>query len=135
MKTASKSKTIEELQREFHPVFERYDIVKAFFFLSLARGEETRHSDIDLILVRETTARYLDRFSGIFEELNSVTTGRAVELFIYTPQELESMADRPFIRRALMEGIVLYKRTKKPGPGEPLADHRPRRHRRCSGPR
>jgi hypothetical protein len=32
----------------------------------------------------------------------------AVEMFVYTPAEFVGMADRPFMRRVLREGIVLY---------------------------
>jgi hypothetical protein len=32
-----------------------------------------------------------------------------VDLFVYTPKELERMGDRPFIRRVLERGEVLYK--------------------------
>lgn len=104
--------TARDIARLAAPVFEKYKIKKAILFGSFARGSQTKKSDLDLILVQETRKRYLDRSEGILEELYKVIPGRDIELFIYTPEELESMMDRPFIKKALSQGCVIYEQGK-----------------------
>ncbi len=82
--------------------------LKAVLFGSRARGEASRHSDADLILVQHTAKRFLERYEGLLRELNLALPGIAVEALIYTPEEFEQMRQRHFVARALREGIVLY---------------------------
>ena len=100
--------TVSEIANRFDPIFNRYGVKKAILFGSLARGEPSRHSDIDLILIQQTTKRFLDRFDGILSDLNKASPGPAVEVLIYTPEEFESLQNRSFIARAVREGKVLY---------------------------
>ena len=86
----------------------RYSISRAIVYGSYARREATAHSDIDLILVQRTRKRFLDRYKGLLRDLTKAAKGPSVEPLIYTRQELEQMKDRPFIRAALQEGIVIY---------------------------
>jgi predicted nucleotidyltransferase len=50
--------TLTHLRRKLRPILERYHIRRAILFGSLARGEDTRRSDV-LILVQETDKRFL----------------------------------------------------------------------------
>jgi predicted nucleotidyltransferase len=90
------------------PVFRKYNVRKAILFGSAGRGEMTAHSDIDLILIIDTKKRFLDRYEGILYELNNAINGTCIEPLIYTAEELDSMKERPFIAKALKEGIALY---------------------------
>jgi hypothetical protein len=65
---------------------------------------------VDLILVQRTTKRFLDRYEGLLYELNMALPEAAVEVLIYTPDELDRMRGRRFIDRALREGQVIYER-------------------------
>lgn len=79
----------------------------ALLFGSYARGTATRRSDVDLIFVEETGKRYIERLDDYFIPLSRrLKTG--VEVFVYTPDEFESMKDGPFLKRALEEGIGLH---------------------------
>lgn len=102
------------LAARLRPVFDRYQVRQAIVFGSLARGEATRHSDVDLILVLETGKRFLDRYEGVLADITAVTPGRDVDVLMYTPAELAGMADRPFIATALREGKVIYERSQEP---------------------
>jgi predicted nucleotidyltransferase len=101
---------LQKLTKAIRPIFERYRIQKAIAFGSMARGEATRRSDLDLILVQQTEERFLDRYQGILYELNQAVQDRSVEVLIYTPEELSRIADRRFIADALREGEVIYER-------------------------
>jgi uncharacterized protein len=102
------SLTVDEVRERLAPVFRRYNISKAVVFGSVARGEPSPHSDVDLILVQRTEKRFLDRYEGLLMELNQAIPRRTVEALIYTPEELESIRHRRFIATALSEGQVIY---------------------------
>ncbi|MBU1662305.1 MAG: nucleotidyltransferase domain-containing protein [Chloroflexi bacterium] len=101
-------KQTDQLCEQLLPILRKYHIQKAILFGSWARGEATRRSDVDLILVQNTEKRFLERYDGIFYEMNKVIADRVVELLIYTPDELAAISHRPFIARALKEGKVIY---------------------------
>jgi predicted nucleotidyltransferase len=102
--------SIQALQKRLAPVFRRYRIKQAFVFGSLARGEADVRSDVDLIVVRRTSRRFFDRYHGLLRDLNRAVRDRPVEALIYTPKELEAMRRRPFLKKALAEGQVIYER-------------------------
>ena len=105
------------LASQLQPIFEKHHVLQAIVFGSLARGEASRHSDLDLIVVQETDKRFLDRYDDLLREIVQAVPGRDVDLLIYTPQELAKMTDRPFIATALKEGKVIYESEQKPLPG------------------
>ena len=108
MQQAVKMDAIADLKVRLTPLFKQYHIRKAILFGSLARGEATRRSDVDLILIQETKKRFWDRYDGILLDMGQAISGRSVDILIYTPTELEQIKDRVFIRQALNEGITLY---------------------------
>jgi len=100
--------SLENVRARLTPVLRRHGILKAVVFGSVARGEPSPHSDVDLILVQRTAKRFLDRYEGILFELNEAMPHAAVEALIYTPEEMERMQQRRFIAAALREGKVIY---------------------------
>jgi len=96
------------LRKRLEPFFKKHKIRTAILFGSFARGESSARSDVDLILVKKTRQRFFDRFDPILLELNLAIPERAVNILIYTPQELERISNRSFIRLALREGKILY---------------------------
>jgi predicted nucleotidyltransferase len=101
---------LREIAEGLRPIFERHTerVRRAIVFGSLARGDATRHSDLDLIVVEETDKRFLDRYDGFLQAVAEAAHGRDVDLLIYTPQEFARMAERPFVARALREGATIY---------------------------
>ncbi|MDD5167743.1 MAG: nucleotidyltransferase domain-containing protein [Syntrophales bacterium] len=102
-----KPEEIKRLQSLMTPIFRRNDVSKAVLFGSAARGDETKKSDIDLMIVVETDKRFFDRYDA-FDEISEIMKGTSVDLLIYTPQELENISHRPFIRKILAEGRIIY---------------------------
>lgn len=88
--------------------------LKAILFGSYARGTATRHSDVDLIFLEETSEPFPKRLERYLYPLLDHFRG-GVEVVVYTPSELQAIAHRPFIQQALREGIVLYERGKDEG--------------------
>jgi len=98
-------KNIDELRRRLAPHIRRATRVVAFG--SVARGETDQWSDLDLLIVADTTRPFLERFkdfAGIYD------VWPRVDLLIYTPAELDRMIaeGNPLVLRALSEGIVLH---------------------------
>lgn len=91
-------------------VLRDFGALRGIVFGSFARGEATRHSDVDMLVVMDTSKRYFDRHEGLYGALQDIIPGRGLDLLIYTPQELEAMQQRTFIKDALREGVVIYER-------------------------
>ena len=106
MPSAEREKELRgEIDRLLPHLIER-GAEKIILFGSLSRGRVRRTSDIDLIVVQRTKGRFLDR---IEEMSRGLAPRMALDLLIYTPQEIED-AGSAFLRRALTEGQVLYAR-------------------------
>jgi len=99
--------TVAELKAELERIVGRLkadpSVRMVLLFGSLARGDARDHSDIDLIVVKETKERFLDRLDEFYDDARE-----AMDILVYTPQEFEVMKKRPFVRRALREGKILY---------------------------
>jgi predicted nucleotidyltransferase len=94
-----------ELRRRVAPHVARARKVIAFG--SVARGEADEWSDLDLVIVSETTRPFFERFKD-FVGLYDVWP--RLDLLIYTPDEFAQMVDeeRPLIVQALADGVVLH---------------------------
>jgi predicted nucleotidyltransferase len=99
---------IQQVTLKAAPIFNKYKIQKAILFGSMARGRQSRKSDVDLLLIQQTEKSYFERFEGLLKDLYQVIQGRDIEVFIYTPEELKAINHRKFIERALREGKVIY---------------------------
>lgn len=64
---------------------------------------------LELLVVKRTEQRFLARREEALRGLPSA----AVDLLVYTPEEIEEMSRRenPFVILALEEGVVLYPRS------------------------
>lgn len=89
------------------PIFSELDVQKVVLFGSCARDADTRRSDLDLMIVMATEKRFFDRFDQ-FDSIYRLISDRAIDLLIYTPDELKKISHRPFIRRILHEGLTIY---------------------------
>lgn len=78
---------------------------KVVLFGSLVSGEPGLASDVDLLVVWDTLLDFVERGAALYRRLQPRVP---VDLLVYTPHEMEAMADRPFVRHALAEGKVLY---------------------------
>ncbi len=99
--------TVTELNAELERILSRLkkdpSVRKVLLFGSLARGDARDYSDIDLIVVKDTQMRFFDRLDEFYDDARE-----AMDILVYTPQEFEEMKERPFVKRALREGKMLY---------------------------
>ena len=92
--------------RAAQSIFARHgaDFILAYVFGSVATGRADEHSDIDVILVRDTALPFFDRVREVMELRLALG---AADLLIYTPAELEEMLaeeGRHFVKQAVRTG-------------------------------
>jgi predicted nucleotidyltransferase len=83
------------------------EVQKVILFGSAAAGRRDLLTDIDLLVVMESDLNFVERCANLARRLHAST---ALDLLVYTPDEIEQMADRPFFRQALKERKILYER-------------------------
>jgi len=108
---AQRKGTLErELRRILATLIEKYKPEKIILFGSLATGKIQEWSDIDLLIIKQTDKRPLDRATDITAMLNYPRI--AMDIFVYTPQELKYLMKHgsPFIAEILEQGKVLYEK-------------------------
>ncbi len=83
---------------------------KIILFGSAARGEMNRHSDVDLLIIKEG-ADVLELMGEIYMQLDGA--GAAVDAVVVTPDDVERYKDSHavIIKPALQEGRVVYEGT------------------------
>lgn len=90
------------------PLIIKCGVEKVILFGSLVGGNTHRCSDIDLLIVKKTRKRFLDRPDEFFEATDCCC---AVDFLIYTPAELKRLEkSRRFVREILATGKVLYEK-------------------------
>ncbi len=94
----------EELERAVH-LLRDMGATLIVLFGSAARGRRDLFTDLDLLVVLPSDLPFVERLGALYSRLCSRMD---MDLFAYTPAEFEEMKERPFVRRALAEGKVLY---------------------------
>jgi predicted nucleotidyltransferase len=83
---------------------------KIILFGSLARGEEKRDSDIDLLIVKISDKKRPFRTKEIFEAIRGLERSYPIDPIVYTPEEIRerlAMGDY-FIKEVFAQGKVMY---------------------------
>ncbi len=87
------------------------EVEKVIVFGSYRRGRRDLFTDLDLLVVIRSTEPFLARMQRLYGLLGG-KMGVAFDLLPYTPDELEENKTRPFMKRALEEGEVVYEKPK-----------------------
>lgn len=85
----------------------RPQVRRVVLFGSAARGQRDLFTDLDLLVVMESDQDFVTRTAALRQELRAPVD---LDLLVYTPDELEHMTNRGFIRKILEEGQVLFAR-------------------------
>ena len=128
-KTDSKAReralaNLADLAERLRPAFQRHHIDRAIVFGSVARGDASPRSDLDLILIKRTNKRFLDRYENLLYDLYDSAPERPIEALVYTPEELAHLSGRPFVATALREGKVIYESQEESARRATMAGHR-----------
>ena len=86
---------------------ERFQASQIVLFGSGVSGPVSEWSDLDLVVVRETPLRFLDRIGELLAALKPEV---GVDFLVYTPQEWRAMSKtNRFVREEIIgKGKVLY---------------------------
>ena len=105
MQLSEPSKGQSKLDRVVNSLM-AYAPEKIILFGSVARGDGDEFNDIDLIIVKTTDTRFIQRQ---VDATILVPGDISVDIFVYTPEEFQNMIDddSPFTERVLADGIVL----------------------------
>ena len=97
----------EMLNEVIRRIVEVAEPAKIILFGSAARGEMSRHSDLDLLIIKEGRDA-LDLMARIYRNLHGV--GVAVDAIVVAPRDVERYKDSHalVIQPALREGKVMY---------------------------
>lgn len=99
----------EELSRIVKLLIEKYQPEKIILFGSLAEGRIHEWSDIDLLIIKDTFKRPIER---ILEVSKLVHPRVGFDFFVYTPSEFALCFEEEvsFFRDILTQGKVLYEK-------------------------
>ena len=98
----------QTLERILSALEKHYQPEQVIVFGSLASGNITETSDLDLLIIKETDKRFFERIKDVVK-ICDFDIG--VDFLIYTPQELNEAAKvNPFVRdEILSKGKVVYR--------------------------
>jgi predicted nucleotidyltransferase len=98
---------MEEALNALLQALQPYQPQRIILFGSTARGEADADSDLDVLVIKDTSEPFMKRLE-LMAEL--CPPGVHADILVYTPSELKSMVEdgNPFILRALEEGRVIY---------------------------
>jgi uncharacterized protein len=99
--------TIDEIR---DTIISKYEPDRIILFGSRATGTATETSDIDLLILKDTSDRPIDRRI----QVETLLADRAVpiDIVVYTPQEMNYLfsVGSPFVEEVIETGRVLYMR-------------------------
>lgn len=97
------NRIVEKIKKEYQPE-------KIILFGSYAWGKPSKHSDIDLFIIKETQERHIDRSVTVAEILDEESGIFVIEPWVYTPGEVSQRLkiDDPFIKKIIEKGKILY---------------------------
>ncbi len=97
-------KKVQELIKSLLP----YQPERVFLFGSWARGEEDELSDLDLVVIKQTSATFWDRLKEVARLLPAEIGG--VDILVYTPDEFAMMQQEgnAFVEMITEEALLIY---------------------------
>jgi predicted nucleotidyltransferase len=100
----------QEIERIVKRIAEGYQPLKVILFGSYAYGEPTEDSDIDLLIVKETSERFIDRWVAVRELIADSERRIPVEPIVVTPDELHRRLTGKdhFFQEIVARGKLLY---------------------------
>jgi predicted nucleotidyltransferase len=99
-----------ELDKIVKQVVAAYQPEKIILFGSYAYGKPRADSDLDLLIIKKTGERFIDRWTNVRKIVTDPERSIPFEPLILTPHELEERLARgdQFIVEIMKKGEVLY---------------------------
>jgi len=102
--------TRAELDKIVKQVVADYQPEKIILFGSYAYGKPSADSDLDLLIIKKTAERFIDRWTNVRKIVSDPERSIPFEPLILTPRELEERLARgdQFMEEIMTKGVVLY---------------------------
>jgi predicted nucleotidyltransferase len=86
-----------------------YSAERVLLYGSVARGEATEDSDVDLLVIAPTKEPFYDRMATVRRIVRHLRAGLVLSPIVLTPQEVQTRLERgdQFVQEILQEGIEL----------------------------
>jgi predicted nucleotidyltransferase len=99
-----------ELDKIVTQVVAAYHPEKIILFGSYAYGKPRADSDLDLLIIKKTSERFIDRWTNVRKIVSDPERSIPFEPLILTPHELEERLARgdQFMEEIMTKGEVLY---------------------------
>lgn len=85
------------------------EVERVILFGSYVRGQRDLFTDLDVLVLMRTELEFPERLKYLYRMLDLPVDA---DILCYLPEEFEKLKERPFLKRAIREGIVVYE--KKP---------------------
>jgi len=104
---ARKQRLEKELNKIVSSLIAKYAPLKIILFGSLATGNIHEYSDIDLVVIKNTTKSFYDRLE---ETVDLLQEDVDTDIIVYTPEEVKELEeDNLFFKEEIIKkGKVLY---------------------------
>jgi len=108
MKTSSYS-TIEAITRL---IVKEFSPEKIILFGSYVNGNQANDSDIDLLIIKNTNERFIDRWTSVRKIISDPNRKIGIDTLVLTPQEINErlLHGDQFITDIIENGEILYAR-------------------------
>ena len=110
IQTATRRRLLERELKRWLPLLIAHERPeKIIVFGSYCTDQVGEWSDLDMVIVKETQAPFLDRTRQVLELLKPQV---GVDVLVYTPREFEQLSqERAFVRQEIVtKGRVVYER-------------------------
>lgn len=96
-----------ELDRILPLLEEKYAADAVLLFGSTANGDIHQWSDLDLVIIKHTNRRFLDRIKDVIELIQPQV---GMDIVVYTPEEFAQLSEeRAFVREEILaKSKVMY---------------------------
>lgn len=86
-----------------------YGAERVLVYGSVARGEPTEDSDIDLLVIAPTTERFYERMGSVLAIVRDISHGIPLAPIVLTPEELSTRLARgdQFVAEIVQTGVEL----------------------------
>ena len=110
MKNYAEVLTEDKLQEIVRRIVEIADPVKVVLFGSAVRGDISRHSDVDFLVIVEPPVNHHRLTGDIYGKMTGI--GMPMDILVFTTEEVDKHRGKPYyvIYPALKEGRVVYER-------------------------
>ncbi|MBR0369815.1 MAG: nucleotidyltransferase domain-containing protein [Methanobrevibacter sp.] len=92
--------------REFADAIRSDDIVKIILFSSVARGDDTEESDIDILIITTNSDELSDEINSAAVDI-ILEKDEFISPHVMSEEHFNKTIDYPFLNNVLKEGIVI----------------------------